>query len=211
MDKEKRLLLAQLTHAYVNEYLAAPGVEFQATRKHAHSLEQKALANGITRRDFTKCREAARKIAYKENPAMATKRKTTKNPRNKRIDPIRWWVFSNNAPIYTAPNKKEAERLALDWSKQLLEKGLPSPKMAIFRGRSPEKAKQGISNPRAHIPAIRGRGRPAKKRRKTVLAWTDRKGHKHSLEFKGHSVESMKQLATSMVANGETSEVIVDY
>lgn len=66
-------------------------------------------------------------------------------------------------------------------------------------------------NPRAHIPALRGRGRPAKKRRRTVLEWTDKKGHKHKLEFKGHSVESMKQLATSMVAYGETNSVIVDY
>lgn len=150
----------------------------------------------------------------KRNP-MTTKRKTTKNPiltKSRALLDLKNAYF-NLYSAHASPHSAEHKRLT-----NAVATAIRKANMAGASGVETKNASDaawakylGKRNPRAHIPAIRGRGRPAKKRRKTVLTWTDRKGNKHSLEFKGHSVESMKQLATSMVAYGETSEVIVDY
>ena len=152
---------------------------------------------------------------------MATKRKTTKNPiltKSRALLDLKNAYFALYKKAHS-PGASQAEKLRLNKRivgliASAVQAGASHADCVEASNTAWNKYQAGRisrANPRAHIPTLRGRGRPAKKRRKTTLEWTDRKGHKHHLEFKGHSVESMKQLATSMVANGETSSVIVDY
>lgn len=59
----------------------------------------------------------------------------------KRVDPIRWWIFSNGRAIYTARNVAERDKLAEEWRAWFRNHEMKAPVIEFRRGRSAEEAR----------------------------------------------------------------------